>query len=367
MEILNMLNNEWGYRTPKHKRIGGKPMSRSQMYKTFTDPFYYGSFEYPVGSNIWHDGKHQTMISVEEFEKVQRLLGRKGRPRPKTHSFAYTGLLECGECHGAITAEEKFQVICSNCKQKFASQNKNACPRCSTPIEEMKRPVLLHYTYYHCTKRKDPKCTQRSIRLENLEKEFDRTLGRLQISEHFKSWAIKYINELTDKETQEKMATLSSLQEAKNNIETQLNNLLKLKISPQNTDGKLLTDDAYRIEKNKLTAEKNKVIEQIGNNDYESEKWRELAETTFDFACNARHWFANGDTQTKREILASLGSNLTLKDKILGVSLDKPLQFIESVLTEEPTISRMFEPEEKVDNKIQLESLWIENPTLLPR
>jgi DNA invertase Pin-like site-specific DNA recombinase len=125
VEILRLLNNEWGYQTPKHKRIGGKPMSRSQIYKTLTDPFYYGEFEYPTGSGIWRQGKHEPMITRDEFDKVQRLLGRKGRPRPRTRSFDYTGLLECGECHAMITAEEKFQIICPECKQKFASQNKS--------------------------------------------------------------------------------------------------------------------------------------------------------------------------------------------------------------------------------------------------
>ena len=43
--ILRKMNNEWGYRTIKHKRIGGKPMSRSMIYIVFTDPFYYGEFE----------------------------------------------------------------------------------------------------------------------------------------------------------------------------------------------------------------------------------------------------------------------------------------------------------------------------------
>ncbi len=182
MQILRLLNDEWGYRTPQHRRIGGKPMTKSHIYKMFTDTFYYGEFEYPLNSGKWHKGKHVPMITKEEFEKVQRLLGRKGKPNPRTHFFAYTGLLQCGECHATITAEEKFQVICSGCKYKFASQNKESCPKCKTLIEEMRNPTLLHYTYYHCTKRKKPDCSQGSIRVEDLDKEFDKTLAKLQVS-----------------------------------------------------------------------------------------------------------------------------------------------------------------------------------------
>lgn len=367
MQVLRLLNNEWGYRTPKHKRIGGKPMTRSQIYKTLTDPFYYGEFEYPVGSGKWHQGKHKPMITKDEYDRVQMLLGRKGRPRPRTRHFEYTGLLECGECHAMITAEEKFQIICPNCKLKFASQNKSACPKCKTSIEEMVKPTLLHYIYYHCTRRKNPDCTQKSIRVEDLDRELDKTLSRIQISKRFKDWAIKYLNELNDKESKENIATLKSLQSVKADYETRLNNLLQMKISPQNADGSLMSDEEYKKQKNLLTAGKKGVEEKLSGTDYKAEHWRETAEKTFDFACHARYWFAHGDTQAKREILAGLGSNLELFDKTVRVNLEKPLQFIEMAIDEEPTITEMFEPKEKIGNTVQLESLWLQNPSLLPR
>jgi hypothetical protein len=366
VQVLKLLNEEWGYRTPPHKKIGGKPMSRSQIYKTFTDPFYYGDFEYPLGSGEWHRGQHTPMITREEFERVQRLLGRKGRPRPRTRIFAYTGLLRGGECHATITAEEKFQVICSGCKYKFASQNKESCPKCKLLIEDMKSPTLLHYTYYHCTKRKDPNCSQGSIRLEDLDREFDKTLANIQISERFRDWAIKYINELSDKETEENIATLKSLQSAKVECETRLNNLLKMKISPQNADGSLLNDEDYKAQRDLLVTEKKKIEEQLGGNDYLSEHWREIAEKTFDFACRARYAFSIGDNQTRREILSGLGSNLVLINKTVRVDIEKPLQFIEKALSEEPSVSAMFEPEEKIDNTLQLEHVWAKKSTLLP-
>src|SRR3989304_842315 len=104
-------------------------MCRSQIYRVFTDPFYYGYFQYPEGSGIWHKGKHKPMVEKEEFDRVQMILGRKGSPRPRTHEFAYTGAIRCGECQAMVTAEEKWQIICSNCRIKFASLNKEACPK----------------------------------------------------------------------------------------------------------------------------------------------------------------------------------------------------------------------------------------------
>ena len=152
-QVLEKLNHEWGFRTSKHRKLGGLPLSRGALYRILTDPFYYGWFEFPKGSGNWYQGKHKPMITEEEFQRIQQLLGKGGRPRPQKHTFAYTGLIRCGECGGAITAEIKEQVICSHCKHKFASKSRTTCPKCEIPISEMRQATHLCYEYYHCTKR----------------------------------------------------------------------------------------------------------------------------------------------------------------------------------------------------------------------
>src|SRR5882724_7010439 len=157
-QILDLANNEWGFRTRPTRKMGGKPLCRSAIYQFFTKPFYYGRFEYPKGSGQWYEGKHEPMITETEYDRVQVLLGRDGNPRPKTRlEFAFTGLMRCGECASMVTAEEKRQLICSQCRFKFAFRNRDACPRCKPRIEKMTGPVFLHYSYYHCTKTKDPR------------------------------------------------------------------------------------------------------------------------------------------------------------------------------------------------------------------
>lgn len=366
-QILNKLDNEWGYRTPKKKRIGGKPMARSQIYRIFTDYFYVGYYEYPdeKGNIVSHKGNHQTMINKTEFERVQILLGRKGKPKPKTHEFPFTGLITCGECGAMITAEEKWQIICPNCKLKFASQNKEACPKCKTTIEEMVNPTVLHYFYYHCTKRKNPNCRQGSIQAKDLESQIDELLSKIQISERFKNWAIKYLNEVNDKEIDDRNAVLGSLQEAYKGVVQRFDNLVKLKISPQNSDNSLLSDTEFKSQKETLMKEKTSLEERLNDTGDRISKWVELSEKTFNFACYAQYWFAKGDLQAKRQIFSALGSNLVLKDKIVRVDLEKPLKFIEEARNEVPEISPMFEPKERADTTVQLETLWSQNPSLL--
>ncbi len=51
-----------------------------------------------------------------------------------------------------------------------------------------------------------------------------------------------------------------------------------------------------------------------------ADKWLELTEQTFDFACYAHKAFLFGDEQTKREILSTITElNCTLKDKKLNI------------------------------------------------
>jgi len=90
-KILEIANSKWGLRTRQ-----GKLLSRSSIYRIFTNPFYCGFFEYPKGSGNWYKGSHERMITQEEYDRVQVLLGRKGNPRPKKYNFAFRGIIRCG-------------------------------------------------------------------------------------------------------------------------------------------------------------------------------------------------------------------------------------------------------------------------------
>ena len=366
-QILEILNNELGYRTHTHRHLGGKPMARSQIYKVFSDPFYYGEFEYPIGSGKFYQGKHTPMITKEEFNRVQILLGRKGRLKLRTCNFFATGAITCGECGSGITAEEKWQTICTTCKYKFASINRSECPKCHTPTSSMHKSTILHYIYYHCTKRKNAQCTQGTLTEEKLVEQITTSLASIEINDDFKNWAIKHLNALNDQEVGSRNATLSSLQSAYTNVTKRIDNLLSVMIAPQNADGSLLSNDEFKNQKTALLKEKFDLEEQLKFTGERITKWVELSERTFNFARHAKHWFESGDLNTKRQILQGLGSNLTLTDKSLQVDLVEPFQLIQNAVAEVKEISSMFEPGKRFDNSDQLWSFFSQNPTLLPR
>jgi site-specific DNA recombinase len=337
--ILELANTEWRFRTRPTRKIGGKPLCRSAIYQIFTKPFYYGWFEYPHGSGQWYQGKHDPLITEAEYDRVQTLLGRNGNPRPQSHhEFAFTGLIRCGDCNRMVTAEEKHQVMCGHCRFKFAYRRRSACPRCQTPIEKMVDPLFLHYTYYHCSKSKRPSCTQKCVSGVELEKQIGEYLARIQISEQFKDWAIKYLHELHAQESATQTAIIEAQQKAYQECVQEINNLVSLKTSPGNADGSQLSNQEYGQRRIKLLKEKAALEELLQDTGQRIEQHLRLSEETFEFACTAQERFAKGNAKTKKEMLVTFGSNLTLKDKKLWIEARKPFFILgESMSDANPT------------------------------
>ena len=348
-KILEIANKEWGFRTRPTRKMGGKPLCMSAIYQVFTKPFYYGRFEYPRKSGQWYQGRHEPIITEAEYDRVQVLLGRSGNPRPKTGvAFAFTGLIHCGECDSRVTAEEKHQIICSRCHMKFAYRNRNACPGCEIPIEKMTGAVFLHYTYYHCTKSQNPKCTQKSVTGKDLNQQIDRYLKRIQISERFKDWAIKYLHELHEKESMARNDIINSQQKAYQLCLGQIDNLVRLKTSAGNVDGSLLSDEEYGRQRLALLKEKAGLEEMLRDAGHRIEQWLDLSEKTFEFACTVRDRFGKGDAKTKKEILLTIGSNLTLRHKILSIEAKKPFFLLENSMSGDEVKNEAIEPEKTI-------------------
>jgi hypothetical protein len=344
-QIVELANNEWGFRTRLTRKMGDIPLGRSAIYRIFTRPFYHGWFEYPDGSGHWYRGKHEAMVTEVEFNRVQALLGRKGNPRPRTHGvFAFTGLIRCGECDGMVTAEEKHQLMCGICRFKFAYRSKKSCPRCQTAIEAMPNPHFLHYIYYHCGKSKYPSCTQKGLTAEALEKQIDQFLSRIQISERFKDWALKFLHELCEKESASRNDIIKTQQKAYQECLRRLDNLVRLKTSPDNADGSLLTDLEYGNQRMKLVKEKSTLEELYQDTGHRVERWLNLSEKALEFAWTARDRFRDGDFDTQKEILIASGSNLILKDKTLSIQASKPFLILETTLHDEKGQRMPFEP-----------------------
>jgi DNA invertase Pin-like site-specific DNA recombinase len=291
-QILEIVNSEWKFKTRTTKRSVGKPLARSSIYRIFTNPFYYGYFNY--GGQLYK-GNHEPMITEKEFDQVQKLLGRDGRPRPKEHRFAFTGLMKCGNCGAMITAEEK--------------------------IKRQKNGNIHHYVYYHCTKRIDKSCPEKMIELKDLDVKIDLLIKDLTISDKFKGWAIRYLHEIRQNEAQSNKNVFENKQKSLLRITDQLQNLILKYTAPENSNEEIMTSQEMQGVKASLLKQKTALESDLKAQGKTIEEWAELSERTFNFARYAQMWFANGDIQTKRAVFSALGSHLIIKDQNLNVAL----------------------------------------------
>lgn len=315
-QILEMANTKWNLRTRPMTREGGRPLVRSAIYAIFTNPFYCGLIEH---KGELYPGKHEPMVTVGEFERVQRILGRNGNPRAKSYTFTYRGLLHCGECGAMITAEQKRKLL----------KGKN---------------ITKLYHYYHCTKRKDPNCTQGSIEEKELESQIAEYLQRIEIPQFLYEWAVNNLNKLQLQERNENQEYLEKHKKSLEKYEHQLSNLIRLKIAPENADGHILSDDEFTELKNKLLMEKLQLVQEFNQRKTMEEECNELTRQTFEFACYSRLWFKNGTPEQRAAILSALGSNHKLLNKKVLMQANGALAVLENKLERLKTEFPMFEP-----------------------
>ena len=180
---------------------------------------------------------------------------------------------------------------------------------------------------------------------EQLEKQIHHYLSRIQISERFKNWAVKHLHDLHEKEAAFRDEVIQTQQKAYQECVRRIDNLITLKTAPHNADGSLLSDEEYARQRAGLLKEKAALEELLGDAGHRVERCLELSEKSFDFACTSRNRFAKGDCETKKEILAAIGSNLVLKDKILSIQALEPFFILQNVLNGDEHRNHSIEPE----------------------
>jgi len=157
VQIARAAEHDWGLRTRKAGKLGGKPLTFQGIYKLLANPFYAGLIRLKSGAS--YPGAHKPMITMAMFAEAQAILGRPSRARPSRHTFAYAGLLTCGLCKGTLVGETHV------------------------------KPSGLRFTYYRCrTRTAGRPCPNRSIPEKALEAQFLADLRRIAIPPRIAIW-----------------------------------------------------------------------------------------------------------------------------------------------------------------------------------
>lgn len=234
-QLTKVADEELGLTTRKRKSIGGKPVSRSGMYRLFEDRTYTGMFEYPRNSGEWHQGKFPPLISEREYQTVQRRLNQSFLPKRSLRSFRFRGLFKCGQCHAGITAERKRRIRCGQCKMKFSCLNRNSCPRCGLAVTKMNRSAY-EYVFYRCTRAKPGiRCRQPSVEEKKLWRQIRDLYCSFGIPDEFMSWARAELKKTHHLEVMNRKRRLQETTRKLGKLQTQREQLIQLRLSDELT------------------------------------------------------------------------------------------------------------------------------------
>jgi len=307
LKIVHIANG-CGLTTRPSKRIIEQPLSKSTVYKIFSNIYYTGQF---VWDGETHPGQHPPMVTLEEFERVQQLLGNRYVPRAKKYDSLTAGLIRCS-CGGMMVVERKSKFI------KAINQIKT-------------------YAYVRCTRQKKGNdCKEQQIKLKDLELQIIEKLGNIKISDAFHKWAIKNIHQQQEKEFKDRTVEVSSFRKAHDECQKKLDNLLNLKISSANTDGSLLSDEEFKMRKEEIVKERDRLSMMIQQQDFRADKWVDTITEAFDLAANAQRRFEElkDDVQAKKVLLSKIGANFLLSNGKLHVKAKQAYIAFEKELPE---------------------------------
>jgi site-specific DNA recombinase len=123
-----------------------KPITRETLHRMLRDPYYIGKITY---KGIQHQGRHESIVSEELFERVQRILDTHSGSgtRQRQHPHYLKGVVWCDRCKHRYTimpgrgnGGEYFYFLCRGRQMK----------QCNHPyvlVDVMEKAVEQHYTH----------------------------------------------------------------------------------------------------------------------------------------------------------------------------------------------------------------------------
>lgn len=245
--------------------------------KILKNPFYAGYIEYVPWEVQRRKGKHKALISLDEFNTIQRKLSSNATPKSirenQNSIFPLRGFINCYYCKTKLTG----------CKSKG-------------------RWGGLYYKYYCWNKKCELRTMQgviKSVDVKKIHREFDRLLEALKPSKEVLN-ITKQIFEDVSKEQVKKIAhqALLSTQEKKTK-ETEIEHLISLISNPN-------TSELLRERYEKKVTELSLDIEKIARLDSKMPQSEELLRTPrkkmFEVLKNPYKIWTESDLEQKRQL-----------------------------------------------------------------
>ncbi|WP_439476965.1 recombinase family protein [Brevundimonas sp.] len=282
-EATRIARDDWGFVTPPAHGKPGVPLPDSTAHRIVTDPFYTGVIVWD--GRTW-PGKHPPAVRLETFERLQAALRWTPSIRPTTE-VPYRGLIQCGRCGRAVTAEHK---------QKRARR----------------------YLYYHCARRKlGDRCPEPSVEAKALDGQIMDFLRTLQMEPGLHDLILTSFERRDHELARLNSTHRATLAAALRDVDRQADELTTLKLRGQ------LTDAEFTAQRGRLDAERREITARL-QTAQEGATGIEPLRDLLRVSNQAADWFSRADGEEKRMILKLVGSNPTLAGKKLSIQAAIP-------------------------------------------
>ena len=198
----------------------GTPFSKSQMWQLLTNRLYMGLMKWKGET---YEGKFTSIISADLFDKVQKVMKMKSKPRKHRngHNFPFCGLFRC-TCGAMITAQ-------------WAKGHGGV------------------YRYYRCSRKMTAQCHEPYLREEHLTLQCLDKLRPFALLPAEAKEIVNLIESMAESERDTKSQGIHKMTEALLPIEEKLRKLTRHLLD------ELIDEDSYRVAKEELLVEKTRL------------------------------------------------------------------------------------------------------------
>ena len=263
----------------------GNVLSVSCVQRLLQNQFYYGFFEFKGET---HQGTHEPTITKKLFDICQEVMKDRGhiKTRKAEKTFPFRGLLACGECGCAITAETQ-----------------------------------KGHNYYRCTKKKIA-CSQKYVREELLTEQVRSFLQKVSLPSQDTEKILRELDKDEQKAKEGSKVIVENLKSELVEIETRLDKLLSAYLD------EIITPEEYATQKQKMLYHRVGLKEKIHEIENKGVSWLEPARAWIKSLNQAEKLLSSGDKSEMTTFLKQIGSNHILFDKSISFSPKNPFQIL---------------------------------------
>ncbi|MBU2007678.1 recombinase zinc beta ribbon domain-containing protein, partial [Patescibacteria group bacterium] len=266
------------------------PLAKASISRMLTNQAYLGLVKH---KGEYHEGRFEPILSATLFEAVQEILRRKAKPRKskQRHDFPFTGLMTCGECGSAITAQF----------------SRGKCGGI--------------YRYYRCTKKKGV-CSQKYIQEKDLATQLKTRLKSVAICDE---WTEKMLKQVDEWEKKNNHSSQKFVQNLKNKIAETQEKLDKLVSAYIDGD---IPKENYLPKKEELLKQKISLANDLEDFGQTGKNWLQPLQAWILDTKKANFLTKSDNFHEIKSFVQKIGTNPVFSDKIVSFNFVQPFNFL---------------------------------------